>query len=725
MLVALRHLTSGTERELAAELVGKVDRLRKSHAEVPNLDEPTALLWVRALAAHGGLTPHGSSPLRGDDSFWLSGGSATEASFRLTLSHITALRDRPPNAAPVVFPLYGRSHRLVPTSLGAVVSYARAHRRTPPDSLELMPLTFCEERLVGRLVQTAGPCVILLSDYVWSVEENTALARAAKAANPDVVVVRGGPQFPKYPNDVERFFHEFGDAVDIGVHGEGEATFCELLDLLANSVVEPQGNKDNTHRPTIVVDKTELRRVAGLCFADGDTVVITDPRDRIDDLATLPSPFRDGTIPLDANGQLVAIIETNRGCPYGCTFCDWGSSTLSRVRFRPEQEVWDDIDYLCERGVREVFIADANFGFTERDVRTAQRLADRRAQTGSPDEVRFSYAKNTHKHLAEILRIFDDAGIVCTRTLSLQTIDATTLRNVKRSNIKVSSYQRLGAEVRNQGWPISTELMVALPGSTKSTVANDLQFCIDRATVPTIARTVVLVNSPMNAPDYRAEFNIAVDDRNRIISCSSFSEAELGEIMDLVHAYRLLEAASVGRYLLRFGQDMLDRRVIDLIDDLHALATAEPQRVPTLATLLSIHAEYMPAWWDYDAAVDEIRDALVSWGVADDSALAAVVAAQKHVLPRPGRAPGPIALDHDVAAWFADRLADQVDTAADQAVPPSRPLHHYPAGVLTTSPRSRTGNAVLAGAIYQVELDSPLALAYPVGTPHYPRRTGD
>jgi hypothetical protein len=32
---------------------------------------------------------------------------------------------------------------------------------------------------------------------------------------------------------------------------------------------------------------------------------------------------------------------------------------------------------------------------------------------------------------------------------------------------------------------------------------------------------------------------------------------------------------------------------------------------------------------------------------------------------------------------------------------------------------------VLAGAIYQVELDSPLALAYPVGTPHYPRRTGD
>ena len=24
--------------------------------------------------------------------------------------------------------------------------------------------------------------------------------------------------------------------------------------------------------------------------------------------------------------------ETNRGCPYSCSFCDWGSSTMSRIR---------------------------------------------------------------------------------------------------------------------------------------------------------------------------------------------------------------------------------------------------------------------------------------------------------------------------------------------------------------------------------------------------------
>ena len=39
----------------------------------------------------------------------------------------------------------------------------------------------------------------------------------------------------------------------------------------------------------------------------------------------------------DAYGEIPGAhvtIETNRGCPYGCTFCDWGSATMSRARKR-------------------------------------------------------------------------------------------------------------------------------------------------------------------------------------------------------------------------------------------------------------------------------------------------------------------------------------------------------------------------------------------------------
>ena len=30
-----------------------------------------------------------------------------------------------------------------------------------------------------------------------------------------------------------------------------------------------------------------------------------------------------------------ATLETNRGCPFACTFCDWGSLTYAKIRKFP------------------------------------------------------------------------------------------------------------------------------------------------------------------------------------------------------------------------------------------------------------------------------------------------------------------------------------------------------------------------------------------------------
>jgi len=37
-------------------------------------------------------------------------------------------------------------------------------------------------------------------------------------------------------------------------------------------------------------------------------------------------------------------IETNRGCPHKCTFCDWGTLTYTKVRHFDLKRVEDDID---------------------------------------------------------------------------------------------------------------------------------------------------------------------------------------------------------------------------------------------------------------------------------------------------------------------------------------------------------------------------------------------
>ncbi len=78
-----------------------------------------------------------------------------------------------------------------------------------------------------------------------------------KERDPRHLTIHGGPDTPKYPRDVERWFRDHPH-VDVAVHGEGEATFCELLDALGT-------------RPDGSFDLSGLAEVPGLSFRAAPT----------------------------------------------------------------------------------------------------------------------------------------------------------------------------------------------------------------------------------------------------------------------------------------------------------------------------------------------------------------------------------------------------------------------------------------------------------------------
>ncbi len=170
-----------------------------------------------------------------------------------------------------------------------------------------------------------------------------------------------------------RFFADHPH-VDIAVHGEGEATFAHLLAALRGDIGDGPA------------DLSPLREVPGLTYRDGDQVVTTDKRDRVEDLDTIPSPILeglyDGFVPAGPLGGVA--IETNRGCPYGCTFCDWGSATLSRVRKFDLDRIFAELEWCARNQIQTVGICDANFGIFERDVEIAERIAELKAEYGFP-----------------------------------------------------------------------------------------------------------------------------------------------------------------------------------------------------------------------------------------------------------------------------------------------------------------------------------------------------
>ena len=192
------------------------------------------------------------------------------------------------------------------------------------------------------------------------------------AASPHSAI-HGGPNTPKYEGDVVEFFSA-NPSVDITVRGEGEETFAAILEALeaaSGTCARPVALRD-------VAGTVVPRRRRGRSHR-GPTGSWISTRSRRRTCSACSSR--------SAAGHIVAMLETNRGCPYGCTFCDWGSATLSRIRKFDLERVNAELEWFAQNEYPASFIADANFGIIERDVEIAEKIAELKSKYGYPKTV--------------------------------------------------------------------------------------------------------------------------------------------------------------------------------------------------------------------------------------------------------------------------------------------------------------------------------------------------
>ena len=336
-------------------------------------------------------------------------------------------------------------------SLGQVMSYAMVY----DDGRLNESYAFIRDwmnRTVPSLTGDEPPAVFAFSNYLWSHQANLASSARVKASGARHVTVHGGPDSPKYEGDVEAYF-QANPHIDVAVHGEGEVTFAEMLDALAPSLLAGEP------------DLSALAGVAGLSYRDGDRVVRTEARDRIADLDVVPSPYLNGLFDsVGTEGLPYIIIETNRGCPYGCTYCDWGSATLSRIRKFDLDRVFAELEWAALHGVKMIWNADANFGVFARDVDIARQIVDLKREHRYPELYGANYAKNTVKHLRQIVDTLVEGGILATGVLSMQSADEETLLTIRRQNIKVDRYDDLAEEFSRNELPVGDRAHDGAPG---------------------------------------------------------------------------------------------------------------------------------------------------------------------------------------------------------------------------------------------------------------------
>lgn len=528
-----------------------------------------------------------------------------------------------------------------------------------------------EHDFLADLPGRVGPAVLLSSDYVWSLEENLALARRALAINPQLLVVHGGPSAPKYEVDAARFLEEHGDVAHVIVRGEGELVLCELLSALADGGMS--------------IDSEGLRDVAGITFRTaGGEIVRTPDQDRIMDLDELPSPYLSGEFDhLDASawGLRPANVETNRGCPYGCTYCDWGSATLSRVRKFDLERVMGEVRWIAERGILNLHYCDANFGMLPRDADIAARTADIARELGAPVSVAFAPAKSTTRHLTRIFDRFMEAGVLVSAAISLQTIDPATLEAVDRTNIPIDTYLALAADLRRRGQAVLGDLIIGMPGQTYEAYKGDLQFFLDHEVMARSWMAKLLPNAPMNAPEYREAHAIEVDDHHVVAATTAMSPADRRRMLRLRDIETITERVGVLRHLMRVLQWDHGIAATDLMERVMDVVASAPRRYPVMSWVMTYFDRLPGVAVGWPRFFDEVERFLADELGVDpaDSGIATVLRLQEFLLPAPGRRfPAILPLAHDYVTYYRSATDSLYTTGI--ASTPDRPLTaHGPA----------------------------------------------
>lgn len=343
---------------------------------------------------------------------------------------------------------YGKSAHL-PYTAGQLSAYAFADKYVA-DSYSLENIFFLRESVDGVMAKISDPFLVAFSTYIWNCNFNKAVAKRIKEKYPQCKIVFGGHHVP--PDGI---MLEECPYIDYLLHGEGEVILRRLMRALI-------GLDNVTDIPGI-----SLRTENG---------IVTNPQ-IISDECDFPSPYENGffdkILAENPDTEFMALIETSRGCPNSCAYCDW-SNMKSKIRKFPLDRVYADIDWISRNKIYGLGSADSNFGMFSRDLEITDKIVEAKKTTGYPIRFQTSYAKNSTKTVFDIGMKLETSRLNKGITLSFQSMSDEVLKNIGRQNISIEYYSELMRMYNEAGVATYTELILGLPGETYESIADGI-----------------------------------------------------------------------------------------------------------------------------------------------------------------------------------------------------------------------------------------------------------
>lgn len=337
--------------------------------------------------------------------------------------------------------------------------------------------------------------VYAFSSYMWSWNVIKIVSRRIKELQPQAKLVLGGPHQNTTHTSPLLWFRKYPwfDATCTPTE-YGEWFLADTLDAIIDNNLDWQHIRNSYHpggrgpQP----NKRDFVFPSGVYSSNLDEALKYTEYSRI-------------------SGRPVTVLyETNRGCPYGCVYCEWGGGINTKVVPNSMENIADDLSYFPVMDVKSVYITDANFGILPRDAEIARMFATLKDNLN--DVYIGGLAKVQVDKRRAVLTPLIESKLVRNYQMSIQTVNPVALKNIDRTDISLEDNIAMARYyIDNYDIGVNVELILGLPGSTLEDFyeeCNIVHRVFNKYSGVTRAPFFVMPDTPAAHPDYIAKHQL-------------------------------------------------------------------------------------------------------------------------------------------------------------------------------------------------------------------------
>lgn len=380
--------------------------------------------------------------------------------------------------------MYGNTYYL-PYAVGMLAAFALQDKAIQ-SAFACKRIIYSLEDIDESIDSLENPAFIGFSNSIWNYDYNLVYAEKVKQRYPDCVIEFGGHHVPPTTEYLDRY-----PFIDVLIHRKGEEAFRDVL--------------------LWMLGKKNLCDIPNIAYRTADGSAVQTPYEAIT-ISDYPSPYLAGVFDdILQNGEypFSCVLETNRGCPYDCIYCDWGE-LHSKVRLFPLEKVLAELSWMAAHKIEYCYCSDANFGLFARDEDFIDYMIEKHEKTGYPQKFQATYSKNNPETVFRVNMRINDSGMSKGATLSFQSMTQSVLDNIYRKNMPLEKFHELMMLYNSNGIPAYSEIILGLPGESYQTFRDGIENLLECGQHMAINffNCELLKNSIMSDPAYIEKYAI-------------------------------------------------------------------------------------------------------------------------------------------------------------------------------------------------------------------------